>query len=177
MISFFLFSYSQIRKKIIIQHAIHIFILIFLSVCFIRHQDYTVHRFMYWVQGKNVNQHIYSYDSIINYIKTNSPNGATIATAEPGALGFKLGPRYTVIDVLGLISPDVARNIILDNLDYPFQRWDPEYVIVSWRGNYDPIDREWFPNKYELKGEFKHEYWTYNLKRGAFLYRKKNNSV
>jgi hypothetical protein len=121
----------------------------------------------------NVNLHIASYDPIINYLKTHAPEGTSVATAEPGALGFKLGPHYRVIDELGLTSPGVAENIIKGNLDFPFIAYSPIYVIVSWPGKYSPHDRSWFAESYDLVGEFAHPFWELNLKRGVYLYRRK----
>lgn len=123
--------------------------------------------------GHNINLHITSYDPIIDYLKAYAPEGTSVATAEPGALGFKLGPHYRVIDELGLTSPGVAENIIKGNLDFLFITYSPIYVIVSWPGKYSPNDRSWFSESYDLIGEFAHPFWELNLKRGAYLYRKK----
>lgn len=131
---------------------------------------YSVYQIMI---GNSTNLQLTSYDSIIEYIKLQEPKGTSIATAEPGVLGFKLGPRYRIIDELGLVSPGVAKNIITGNLDFPFEAYKPEYVIVSWAGKYSPHERLWFPNLYELIGEFKHPYWDLHVKRGAYLYKNK----
>ena len=123
-----------------------------------------------WIQSNNSNTHIYSYNPLIKYIKNNEPNGTSIATAEPGALGFALGPKFHVVDELGLASPEVAKEIINHNFDYPFRRWNPKYVIVSWEGIYSPHTRDWFKGKYVFLREFKHEYWETRIGRGVHLY-------
>jgi arabinofuranosyltransferase len=123
---------------------------------------------------ESVNQHVFSYDPIVNYLHEQNPEGCCVATPEPGALGFKLGTRYKVVDELGLASPDVAKHIIEGDMDYPFNRWHPDYVIVTWPGKYNPQDRPWFAKSYALVNEFPHEYWQQHLKRGALLYKHKN---
>lgn len=123
---------------------------------------------------RNMNLQLTSYDPIIDYLKVHEPNGTSIATAEPGALGFKLGSRYRTVDELGLTSPGVAKNIMTGNLDYPFTAYAPAYIIVSWPGKYSPHERPWFSNAYGLVGEFTHPYWDFHLKRGAYLYKRKS---
>ncbi|RUQ39415.1 MAG: hypothetical protein EKK69_09330 [Candidatus Competibacteraceae bacterium] len=126
------------------------------------------------VTSHNINMHITSHDPIVNYLLEHEPAGTSVATSEPGALGFKLGPRYKVIDELGLVSPGVAENIMQGNLDFPFNTFFPQYVIVSWDGKYSPHERPWFFTSYEFVGEFSHPYWNLNLKRGAYLYKRKS---
>lgn len=128
-----------------------------------------------WVSSpRNSWEHIYSYDPIVSYLIGNEPLGTTIVTAEPGALGFKLGPKFKVIDELGLTSPGVARSIIKGNLIYPFTTWDPRYVIVSWDGKYTPHESNWFKEKYYLVSEFNHPYWQKSINRGAYLFKKRD---
>lgn len=62
----------------------------------------------------------YSYDPIVRYLKEKEPKGTTVATAEPGALGFKLGPAFKVVDELGLTSPGVAKKLIAGDARYLF---------------------------------------------------------
>lgn len=131
-----------------------------------------VHQFNHWVSTGNYNGHTFSYDPIVEFLKKEEASGTMIATAEPGALGFKLGPSYKTIDVLGLSSPVVAKRLIEKDFDYPFYTFNPKYVIISWGGIYDPHRRPWFDKAYELIGEFHHPYWQNALKRGAYLYRR-----
>lgn len=126
-----------------------------------------------FVHTKHINQHVYSYDPIVRFIARNEPDGTVVATAEPGALGYKLGPEYRVIDVLGLVSPGVSRNILVGNLDYAYLEYNPEYIIISWEGSYTPQGRKWFTERYVRIGEFMHPYWEANLHRGAYLYKKR----
>jgi hypothetical protein len=77
------------------------------------------------------------------------------------------------VDILGLITPGVADHIIAGDLDFPFKKYRPKYVIISWGGRYEPHDRPWFPKAYKLVGEFHHPYWQEALKRGAYLFRRR----
>lgn len=110
--------------------------------------------------GKHISEHIGSYDGAIAMLRESEPNGTSVATAEPGYVGFVLGPKFKVVDTLGLASPGVARAILAGNLDYPFQKWQPEYVISSWKGKYDPTARQWFNARYRLHAEFEHPHWA-----------------
>ncbi len=77
---------------------------------------YLRYRISVWFQTVDTNEHLDSYLPIARYLKVMEPSGTSIATAEPGAFGFALGPAYKVIDVLGLTSPGVATNLIVGNL-------------------------------------------------------------
>ena len=139
-------------------------------------------RVEYWfdqfVSGqRNLWEHSNSYDPIALYLKEKEPTGTTVATSEPGALGFKLGPKFKVIDELGLISPGVAQHIIKGDFKYPFVTWNPEYVIVSWDGKYTPHHSDWFKEEYDLVGEFDHQsFWKKNINRGVYLFKKRAQS-
>lgn len=125
-----------------------------------------------WLVEGSVNLHLGSYDPIVAFLRREEPTGTVVANGEPGNLGYKLGPRYKVVDELGLASPGVARGILVGDLDYPFRRWRPDYVIVSFRGRYNPHERWWFERSYQLVGEFEHPFWRRVVDRGALLYRR-----
>jgi len=125
------------------------------------------------MQGEpNQNTHIGSYDGAISILEQVAPEGTSIAMAEPGYVGFKLGPKYQLIDLLGLASPGVSRAIIRGEMDYPFERWSPEFVISSWKGKYDPTKRAWFNDVYELYSEVIHPHWTKALGGPYQIYKK-----
>ncbi len=130
-----------------------------------------------WIIERPTNLHLGSYDPIVAYLRAHEPNGTSVATAEPGYLGYRLGPRFTIVDELGLASPGVARHILLSDLDYPFRRWQPKYVIVSYAGKYSPHERWWFERLYGKVGEFQHPYWQREIKRGVLLYRRLGDST
>lgn len=114
--------------------------------------------------------HTYGYDPVIEYLHQVEPGGTTIATPEPGALGYKLGENYHVVDYLGLISPGVAEAIIADDGDYYFNRWRPEYILVVYTEKYAPLGRDWFEENYQLVQEFNHSWWDAKFGRGIYLY-------
>jgi len=128
-----------------------------------------VHR---WILYHPRNLHLESYDPIIAWLRIHEPNGTIVATGEPGGLGYKLGPRFRVVDELGLASPGVARHIIAGDLDYPIRRWKPDYVVVSFPGKFNPHERWWFDRVYKEIGEFSHPYWRETIQRGALLYQR-----
>lgn len=126
------------------------------------------------VSGANVNQHIGSYEGAIAFIRERHPGGTTLALAEPGHVGFSLGPAFKVVDLLGLTSPGVARAIIANDLDFPIRQWRPRYVIASWQGNYNPDSRPEFFSSYRLVKTFEHPYWQGNLGGPYKLYERSN---
>lgn len=123
--------------------------------------------------GRNVNTHLQSYDSIVRYLREHAPDGTSVALAEPGTFGFKLGPRYQVYDILGLASPGVAKALLAGDKDYVTRTWDPEYVVVSWSGSFNLDGRPGFAERYERVGEFGHAYWDATIQRGIYLYRRR----
>jgi hypothetical protein len=128
--------------------------------------------FASWLQHRPVNQHVTSYDPIVAFLHAREPHGTTVATGEPGSLGWKLGPQYLVVDELGLASPDVARHLMAGDFDYPFVRWKPQYVIIANTGLFSPERRWWFDHAYRRIGEFPHPYWQATQKRGALLFQR-----
>lgn|GEM_PF-5155091 len=128
----------------------------------------------YYFTGKNVNGHLTSYDPIMWYLKKHEPDGTSVAIAEPGTFGYKLGPAYQVLDVLGLASPGVAKALRKGDFNYTVRTWQPKYVVTSWQGRYNPDQQPGFTDSYELVGEFKEPYWDVLLKHGAMLYRRKD---
>lgn len=127
--------------------------------------------------GRNINGHLTSYDPIMWYLKKFEPEGTSVAIAEPGTFGYKLGPSYQVLDVLGLASPGVAKALREGNFNYVVPHWKPKYVVTSWQGRYNPDQQPGFGEQYELVGEFKEPYWDALLPHGAYLYRRKSASV
>lgn len=126
-----------------------------------------------FVTSRNVNGHLTSYDPIMFYLKKHEPAGTSVAIAEPGTFGYKLGPDYQVLDVLGLASPGVAKALRAGDFNYTVTTWKPKYVVTSWQGKYNPDQQPGFFDHYELVGEFREPYWDVLLKHGAMLYRRK----
>lgn len=118
--------------------------------------------------------HAYSYDPVVEFFLKEEPNGTSIAIGEPGSFGFRLGDKYQVIDYLGLISPGVSQSIISGDEDYIFQKWRPEYIVISWPGKYVPLKFKWFYQHYRLIVEIEHEFWLDRLDRGVLVYKLKD---
>jgi len=129
-----------------------------------------------YVTGRNVNTHLQAYDSIVSYLREHHPEGTSVALAEPGTFGYKLGPKYQVYDILGLASPGVATALLRGDKDYVLRTWKPEYIVVSWSGSFNLDLRPGFSDDYELVGEFGHPYWDATIKRGIYLYRRRDGS-
>lgn len=127
--------------------------------------------------SRNVNGHLTSYDPIMRYLKQQEPAGTSVAIAEPGTFGYKLGPNYLVLDVLGLASPGVAKALRAGDFNYTVRTWKPKYVVTSWQGKYNPDQQAGFADEYELVGEFREPYWDVILKHGAMLYRRKADTA
>lgn len=125
--------------------------------------------------GKNNNTVLINrYAAIEGYLRAETPDGTTIAMPEPGAFGFRLGPKFRVFDVLGLITPDVIPAMLSGNFNYVVPHLKPEYVIVSWGGAYEPNAYAGFDDKYQLVAEFNTRYWVSVLKHGALLYKRRS---
>lgn len=128
------------------------------------------HSLRAWAGSRHRSLHLESYDGVVGYLRAHEPDGAVVATPEPGTFGYQLGPRFVVVDQLGLASPGVARAILAGDFALPQRRWDPKYVIRSW-----PIEElsTELAERYELVAEFPHPYWALYLNRGVFLYAKR----
>jgi hypothetical protein len=123
-----------------------------------------------WASLRNTNEHTAVAASLASFLRELEPDGATIATPEPGDLAYLLGPKFRVVDIIGLTSPGVSRAILEANRNYAFEAWNPEYVVDSWRVATNPAPRPWFATRYELIGEFRAPYWARYLNRGVYLY-------
>ncbi|MEQ5841384.1 hypothetical protein N0A02_18290 [Paraburkholderia acidicola] len=130
----------------------------------------------HWFTVRNVNDHITSYVPAADFIRKENPNGTTIITCEPGAFAFRLGPKYEVVDELGLVSPGVAREIVKGDMDYPFKRWRPKYIIISWHGLYTPEGRSWLDRDYTQVLSFDGPWWKSFGITARVLQRKQNAS-
>jgi len=127
----------------------------------------------YWARSKNVNPHISAYSEIVDFIRKDSPKGAIIQMAEPGSFGYHLGPKYKIIDELGLITPGVAQALLEKNYTWAINKWHPKYLICSWKGKYSSCFHGLQVKDYELVGEFNRDFWVPRIKSGAKLFRLK----
>lgn len=118
----------------------------------------------------NVNPHLASYDFFEGYLRAENPNGTSVATSEPGTFAYRMGPKFRVLDVLGLVTPEVVEAIQSGNLNYVVPHFKPRYAIVSWEGAYQPNGYAGFADHYQFVGEFNAPYWEAALKHGAYLF-------
>lgn len=117
-----------------------------------------------WWQGfmgpRAIFLHTYSFLEIADYIKQHSPEGASLATPEPGSLAYFLGPKYFVLDTLGLTAPGVAKHILAKDYEWPYFHYKPDWVLVTYGGPMQPnLDKAWFQAQYEEVAQFRHPYW------------------
>lgn len=145
---------------------------VMLLLIVVRAPDYVEQLSSRMIHSHNVNDHLVSYDAIGQYLKAEEPVGTTVAMAEPGTFGYKLGRDYTIVDVLGLASPGVAKALRNGDASYALDHWKPKYAILSWEGSFTPIEQPGFFDHYQLVGVFEDPYWRLHLKRGAYLFRR-----
>lgn len=104
--------------------------------------------------------HTHSFREIADYVKQNSPDGASLATPEPGALAYFLGPKYFVLDTLGLTAPGVSQRILIEDYEWPYFHYRPDWILVTYGGKMQPnLGKAWFEAQYEEVEQFPHPYW------------------
>ncbi len=108
-----------------------------------------------------VHRHTLSFLEVADYIRRHSPEGASLATPEPGAIAYFLGPKYRVIDSMGLVGPGVSQHIIEGDFEWLYLHYKPDYVLVSYEGEIQPnLHKPWFQHMYSQVAGFDHPYWT-----------------
>ena len=167
LIEFSLVALGQNNKKIRLVELISISIIVLALIL------YTFPRMNKWATTKNINLHTSSYSEIVDFISKDSPQGAVIQISEPGSLAFHLGPKYKVVDELGLISPGVAQALKRKDFSYTTNTWKAKYLVCSWRGHYSACANSIILKDYNLAGEFNNEFWKPMLGSGAKLFKRK----
>jgi arabinofuranosyltransferase len=123
-----------------------------------------------WINNKNINEHTNAYNEIVTYLHEKEPNGTVIQMFEPGSFGFKLGPKYIIIDELGLVTPGVARALLSGDNDYPSKTFDAKYLVCSWKASYSQCEKSDLLLKFRFVGEFNKNFWNPLIGSGAKLY-------
>ena len=126
---------------------------------------------VYWVKNAQVNQHIYAYHEVADKLKALEPDGTVVAMAEPGAFAVRLGPKFKVVDELGLISPGVAKAYLHGDPNYVYREYRPQYIVCSWKGSYSGCEKPDVIKSYRLVGEFDKGFWQQMIGNGARLYK------
>ncbi|MEZ8724415.1 hypothetical protein AB6D66_25445 [Vibrio pomeroyi] len=124
-----------------------------------------------WAKTENYNPHIYAYTEVADYLLATEPEGTTIQMAEPGSFSFQLGPKYKIIDELGLISPLVAKELREKNYTFSNENFQAKYIVCSWGGVYSACDHPDIMVNYALIGEFNKDFWEPRIGRGSRLYK------
>jgi len=106
---------------------------------------------------KRIHLHTYSFIEVADYLHREAPSGASLGTAEPGALAYFLGPNYYVVDLLGLTNPGVAQHLLDRDFEWSYLHYRPDYLLMSFSAL---PDKPWFKESYALIAEFHHPYWT-----------------
>lgn len=125
-----------------------------------------------WYQSENYNAHIYAYSEIVDYLKREEPNGTIIQMFEPGSFGYRLGPKFTIVDELGLITRGVAKAYLRGDKDFAMRTYRPKYVICCWQGSFSACFNNSMGGQYELIGKFNTKFWQPHIGDGASLYRR-----
>lgn len=148
--------------------------LIFMTALSLREPD----AFLAWLVGPSRDwAHIHAYTEIADYLKRAEPAGTSIQMAEPGSFAFYLGPKYKVIDELGLISPGVAKAYLAGDRDFADRTFRAKYLICSWDGSYSRCSKPALSSDFELIGEFNVNFWRKEIGHGARLYRRVDSAT
>lgn len=131
----------------------------------------SLRNFRVWATTKNINQHIYAYTEVADFIKAESPDGAIIQMFEPGAFAYRLGPKYKVVDELGLITPGVAQALKMGDKTFLLDSYNPDYLVCSWKGSYSICDTDLMKSRFEYVGSFNKSFWQPYLNDGVRLFR------
>ena len=129
-----------------------------------------------WETTLNDNPHSRAYLGVAEYLKTAEPDGAVIAMFEPGSFGYHLGPKFKVVDELGLISPGVAKALLRGDTDFTIRTYSPKYLVCSWHGSYSICDKPDQMGRFEFIGEFDGDFWASRIGSGARLFRRAGTS-
>lgn len=126
-----------------------------------------------WYGSTNRNAHIHAYEEVADYLKRMEPAGTSVQMCEPGAFGFGLGPRYQIIDELGLITPGVAKAYLRGDSDYANRTYQAKYLVCSCALAYLECAKPDLNEKFELVGEGNTRFWKPQIGHGALLYRRR----
>jgi hypothetical protein len=109
------------------------------------------------------------YVDVSQWVRKHVPEGVGLAHYEIGMLGFYL-PKYRIVDPLGLVHPNVARESRGADIYLAYKRYKPEIVIHSgiFRGRnqeYDAAFTYEYPRVASFKGLLPGTFFDVRLKR------------
>lgn len=101
------------------------------------------------------------------WLNERAPDGAVVACNEIGVLGFyyRKGP---ILDLLGLVSPEVLAALRERDFSRPIQQFQPDYVISKeppFPVLEDFVQEEWFQQSHDLEAVFGTEHTKMRLYR------------
>lgn len=111
---------------------------------------------------KNQNR-INFYVQVGEWINENSPENSSLATFEIGLLGYY--SKRTIVDLIGLLQPDITANMAKNNKLYPILEYEPDYILYSPAFSgilpLSSLYSETIQNKYVIIKEFEipGQYW------------------
>lgn len=106
----------------------------------------------YWQGEPNPANRLYAKTG--HWLHKHTPPGSSVAYIEIGQIGYY--SERQIVDLLGLVSPGVAKRLKKGNFLWAYQFYQPDYVIynplfASWM---DPVVvQPWFKAAYEKLGE------------------------
>ncbi|MCU0612478.1 MAG: glycosyltransferase 87 family protein [Candidatus Eisenbacteria bacterium] len=96
------------------------------------------------------------YVEAAQWIEAHSPQEATIAAFEVGAVGY--ASEHRIIDLWGLVTPDVGHHTMaLGDGTYALRRFRPDYLIVHrelWGNERLLLEAPWFDEAYRFEMSF-----------------------
>jgi hypothetical protein len=110
--------------------------------------------------GRHSDPRLGLYREIGEWLNTQTPPTATVATLEVGIIGYYA--QRPMIDFAGLIQPEVARQLgtartYLGSATWAIQRYWPEYVVMHHDGFAGLGDAHWFRAAYAPTRDFADE--------------------
>ena len=94
-----------------------------------------------------------TYRAAADWIRTNTPPAASVAYVEIGVVGY-FGDRR-LLDLMGLVSPEVRPFVAGDDLAGAFRRWPTDLVLHHSRGRLGGIvSSRWFRRHYREVATF-----------------------
>lgn len=93
------------------------------------------------------------YKASAEWLNAHAKTGSSVGADEIGVIGYyyKKGP---IIDLLGLITPNVSDHVRKKDFDWPVRQYHPDFVIVNVPHRKmleDFVDDEWFKREHTIQ--------------------------
>ncbi|NOU00228.1 MAG: hypothetical protein HOO95_01435 [Gallionella sp.] len=130
-------------------------------------------KFSTWYSNPHISSHIHAYEDIARYLVRAEPAGTTIQMCEPGSFGFGLGPKFKVIDELGLVTPAVAKALLNGDYGFATRTYKAKYLVCSCALPYLECAKSDLLEHYDFVGQGNVNFWGPKIGHGARLFRRK----